>query len=169
MWRCFYDTLGLHGSSDIFSTYVEVFLSRILVVAGWLYFLHVCGGVSEWFRDENLQDSFSPRMWRCFLFSALVTAGEAIFSTYVEVFLTTYQKNKSGAHFLHVCGGVSLSTIQTISRKQFSPRMWRCFFVMQSSFEALLIFSTYVEVFLTRQNAQSLFQNFLHVRGGVSF
>ena len=26
----------------------------------------VCGDVSEWFRDENLQESFSPRMRGCF-------------------------------------------------------------------------------------------------------
>ena len=90
MWRCFRIGDGFAGSGEIFSTYVEVFPSRIQTKTQRFHFLHVCGGVSliynEWFRDEK----FSPRMWRCFQCLIETTLRLAIFSTYVEVFLSLF-------------------------------------------------------------------------------
>ena len=66
MWRCFYAQAVIIRPSSIFSTYVEVFLSPVLHTTGLLNFLHVCGGVSNWFSDLPAEVRFSPRMWRCF-------------------------------------------------------------------------------------------------------
>ena len=48
----------------VFSTYVEVILTTVLVLLTWLGILHVCGG------DPNVDPHiiphwwYSPRMWR---------------------------------------------------------------------------------------------------------
>ena len=50
----------------IFSTYVEVFLESPDFDGEGQNFLHVCGGVSAKYLDEDVERAFSPRMWRCF-------------------------------------------------------------------------------------------------------
>ena len=147
MWRCFHRYFDCLESGQIFSTYVEVFLLLIRLKVLPKYFLHVCGGVSEWFRDENLQDSFSPRMWRCFSCAYVARYVTKIFSTYVEVFLRSVAGMENRLYFLHVCGGVSAAYGFDMRVYGFSPRMWGCFQVSLSASDANAIFSTYVEVF----------------------
>ena len=65
-WRCFLQMLINPNQLEVFSTYVEVFPQQKLLLRDESGFLHIRGGVSEWFRDENLIDSFSPHTWRCF-------------------------------------------------------------------------------------------------------
>ena len=67
MWRCFRDDRGTQTSENIFSTYVEVFLSINVLRLIVLNFLHVCGGVSNRNTKPENKGIFSPRMWRCFL------------------------------------------------------------------------------------------------------
>ena len=47
MWRCFLKTFSGEYFDLIFSTYVEVFLGDIEELQAQIYFLHVCGGVSD--------------------------------------------------------------------------------------------------------------------------
>ena len=70
-------------------------------------FLHVCGGVSAKYLDEDVEHAFSPRMWRCFLSLIEPRQLPNIFSTYVEVFLLPDTVERCRKYFLHVCGGVS--------------------------------------------------------------
>ena len=74
----------------------------------------------------------------------------------------------AGAGFLHVCGGVSQAVRESPRKEMFSPRMWRCFSLAQRSQSLHRVFSTYVEVFLTLEEAYQLDESFLHVCGGVS-
>ena len=53
-------------------------------------------------------------------------------------------------------------------RNRFSPRMWRCFQKAIDYSNLLIIFSTYVEVFLRHLKPRVLPKDFLHVCGGVS-
>ena len=47
MWRCFHPHTPQAQRSDVFSTYVEVFLMVVLFYVVENGFLHVCGGVSQ--------------------------------------------------------------------------------------------------------------------------
>ena len=71
-------------------------------------------------------------------------------------------------HFLHVCGGVSLGVVGEQAQLAFSPRMWRCFHGAIIATPDGVIFSTYVEVFLSWTSLAGVRFNFLHVCGGVS-
>ena len=107
MWRCFSVEEIVDEFSNIFSTYVEVFLVPTVGFAFVANFLHVCGGVSHGHRTVN------------FVF--------VIFSTYVEVFLYRSCSHLLMQNFLHVCGGVSTMSQRGLTNFKFSPRMWRCF------------------------------------------
>ena len=71
-------------------------------------------------------------------------------------------------YFLHVCGGVSRVEFLNTGKSIFSPRMWRCFQHLFSMIPRANIFSTYVEVFLLCLRCSLLYEDFLHVCGGVS-
>ncbi len=168
MWRCFlYDFISYHFV-NIFSTYVEVFPTRAIRADNPHHFLHVCGGVSLFLAISLDSNSFSPRMWRCFLARRTQKATGGIFSTYVEVFPSRLHNHRSAYYFLHVCGGVSITTLRITPQNRFSPRMWRCFCLRLVAEGAGLIFSTYVEVFLRRTALICESTDFLHVCGGVS-
>ena len=70
--------------------------------------------------------------------------------------------------FLHVCGGVSISTRLSVASTCFSPRMWRCFLSGGDKRISGVLFSTYVEVFPGPGISPGAFLPFLHVCGGVS-
>ena len=152
----------------IFSTYVEVFPSNKHLTESRRHFLHVCGGVSvkQVILLRNLK--FSPRMWRCFRCQKPRSWPPIIFSTYVEVFLASALKSQNHVYFLHVCGGVSKDRYSSTGGLEFSPRMWRCFPVLNKEIFVQGIFSTYVEVFLNLLLPTIQRCNFLHVCGGVS-
>ena len=168
MWRCFRVPPRASRSKSIFSTYVEVFLCRILYRLVEVNFLHVCGGVSGRRQDFATNSWFSPRMWRCFLGRIWCSRWYIIFSTYVEVFPYDVFLQRLRIHFLHVCGGVSIPRSAFDRSHWFSPRMWRCFYVSRQSSRWTWIFSTYVEVFLCLSPRREGEENFLHVCGGVS-
>ena len=127
MWRCFQTDDVVTGNTEIFSTYVEVFLRYQADSFLDFYFLHVCGGVSEALIQAIETREFSPRMWRCFSILTVRLNENQIFSTYVEVFLRIERLYVAPCDFLHVCGGVSIKRSVLPRSFEFSPRMWRCF------------------------------------------
>ena len=76
---------------------------------------------------------------------------------------------QSRSCFLHVRGGVSISTGSGVQSSMFSPRAWRCFYHSDTSCCMYAVFSTCVEVFPDFFRLIPVCCGFLHVRGGVSF
>ena len=112
----------------------------------------------------------SPRPWRCFYGGRELENVCDVFSTSVEVFLTSQNPLKNGRFgLLHVRGGVSRNGPLKRGRRRSSPRPWRCFSVRQSNIRFNVVFSTSVEVFLARGQRRQYLRCLLHVRGGVSF
>ena len=148
MWRCFYMANPYAYLCEVFSTHVEVFLILTLGLIAVLSFLHACGGVSSMSLMDIKSVSFSPRMWRCFFPRRMRHSASKVFSTHVEVFLTSDKVSASSASFLHACGGVSWDGRHHGRFREFSPRMWRCFSPSVASCRRGLVFSTHVEVFL---------------------
>ena len=87
----------------------------------------------------------------------------------MEVFPIAIQSLKTKGYFLHVCGGVSSGYLVPFYVDEFSPRMWRCFYKRYRTLYEAKIFSTYVEVFLSRKRRRISRRDFLHVCGGVSY
>ena len=131
-------------------------------------FLHVCGGVSITLIDMANDFGFSPRIWRCFSNALAQPRTIKVFSTYVEVFPARQACRSTRLCFLHVCGGVSEIRSFADLFCPFSPRMWRCFWDEVQGDSWLIVFSTYVEVFLRRALMVYARCRFLHVCGGVS-
>ena len=147
-WRCFLNRLTKLGTTPVFSTSVEVFLTKARSAQTQACLLHVRGGVSIChLRFGNCKRS-SPRPWRCFHVEVLPSECCSVFSTSVEVFPENRHFNSLILGLLHVRGGVSLILIQRNRSKESSPRPWRCF----------------VEVSM----ATNVELGLLHVRGGVS-
>ena len=92
----------------------------------------------------------------------------AVFSTSVEVFLTTKFESQCFCGLLHVRGGVSKAVPGNLIRVLSSPRPWRCFSATSPTDAAFAVFSTSVEVFLSADCAAASSASLLHVRGGVS-
>ena len=65
-------------------------------------------------------------------------------------------------------GGVSATEHHRRRLAMFSPRAWRCFYVVDDEALDAFVFSTCVEVFPIRQTLTLTMKRFLHVRGGVS-
>ena len=129
-------------------------------------FLHVCGG------DPNLPIVsivsiwFSPRMWRWSRPSKRSVVLLSVFSTYVEVIPFFVLGIDYLSSFLHVCGGDPFEAQQGTKEAEFSPRMWRWSSFVSSIKNNLAVFSTYVEVILTRLIKILIMTRFLHVCGG---
>ena len=86
----------------------------------------------------------------------------------MEVFPSQSYPKSDEEDFLHVCGGVSHLQFALAHSYRFSPRMWRCFCFRTVTGNSKNIFSTYVEVFLTKPESLENAVDFLHVCGGVS-
>ncbi len=127
MWRCFYQRKSYRCSWAIFSTYVEVFLNRIIRIFTFTHFLHVCGGVSPAMLESPITHKFSPRMWRCFHRRNEALDCRKFSPRMWRCFREAMQNRHQWEDFLHVCGGVSLGHQSYYGHQQFSPRMWRCF------------------------------------------
>ena len=65
-WRCFLMICVFTATSNVFSTYVEVFPTGGTIKGSILRLLHVRGGVSRGFLVGSLYLRSSPRTWRCF-------------------------------------------------------------------------------------------------------
>ena len=106
-WRCFCDRLPFGTSFYVFSTSVEVFLRFCPILEAQVRLLHVRGGVSNSCDGDEGHRKSSPRPWRCFHSDVCALALVGVFSTSVEVFLSTFGDRSPAS--------------------QSSPRLWRCF------------------------------------------
>ena len=111
----------------------------------------------------------SPRPWRCFCPHLSPKSRSRVFSTSVEVFPPSGAHSTASCRLLHVRGGVSAADRNLDRLPQSSPRPWRCFQLWADFVTHRKVFSTSVEVFLTRAAAGITLHRLLHVRGGVSF
>ena len=147
-WRCFSVPLNDLRYARVFSTSVEVFLVTAGAVTSTSGLLHVRGGVSQQ-RLKALEMALSsPRPWRCFRSPFCLRQGADVFSTSVEVFLSTFGDRSPAS--------------------QSSPRLWRCFPLTNRLRVPTVVFSTSVEVFLESISLCHGLARLLHVRGGVS-
>ena len=105
-WRCFYASKGVAGAGLVFSTFVEVFLTRIRQYRCQFSFLHVRGGVSKVAFIVGTDGTFSLRSWRCFWIVSVKGFERSVFSTFVEVFPNISEYPTLWISFLHVRGGV---------------------------------------------------------------
>ena len=133
---------------SVFSTSVEVFLVVREPVERFLRLLHVRGGVSRHSRSGDFNFWSSPRPWRCFRSPFCLRQGADVFSTSVEVFLSTFGDRSPAS--------------------QSSPRPWRCFHHDPARGVPDGVFSTSVEVFPCEFGRPVNSKCLLHVRGGVS-
>ena len=131
----------------VFSTSVEVFLSRYKSRRNGKGLLHVRGGVSEFLACGRSRCSSSPRPWRCFSVTVSRVSRVLVFSTSVEVFPACGLVRLVLISLLHVRGGVSSSARANSLRSRSSPRPWRCFFERLTRDVSQAVFSTSVEVF----------------------
>ena len=105
-WRCFQGGSHERWRKRVFSTSVEVFLDTMNLNGRKDGLLHVRGGVSldkMWLR---VVPPSSPRPWRCFFPQAVHANDHRVFSTSVEVFLTSKCRSFRATCLLHVRGGV---------------------------------------------------------------
>ena len=89
MWRWSYWLVDLDRVNTVFSTYVEVILVNYHLSISYFRFLHVCGGDPNLFNAMLDKIEFSPRMWRWSWVSPKLISSISVFSTYVEVILTS--------------------------------------------------------------------------------
>ena len=89
-----------------------------------------------------------------------------VFSTYVEVILSTSTLSVVQLGFLHVCGGDPDLSTYFDHVMRFSPRMWRWSYDYAYRSDREVVFSTYVEVILRVLKPTGTLLCFLHVCGG---
>ena len=130
----------------VFSTYVEVILLGIWLVAIHNCILHVCGGDPVNYCKLVVYCLYSPRMWRWSHHQALIVEVGPVFSTYVEVILKKSHHCANSDGILHVCGGDPSQCIASTS--------------------CGVVFSTYVEVILAEDSKGNRQTGILHVCGG---
>ena len=109
MWRCFLLHRSCQEQECVFSTHVEMFLDARLQPHVRFSFLHACGDVSPVFAVAFNNETFSPRMWRCFYDCAALPAERKVFSTHVEMCPQNRLMRLQNLRFLHACGDVSLT------------------------------------------------------------
>ena len=122
-WSQFYWRHVIRNS--VFSTYVEVILLTCVDVKDRKGFLHVCGGDPNNGESYIVPFEFSPRMWRWSWMGETTMKNRIVFSTYVEVILQGIAYEDYFKRFLHVCGGDPIGINSSLCITQFSPRMWR--------------------------------------------
>ena len=94
-------------------------------------FPRVCGDVSEWFRDENLQKSLSPRMRGCFYIREMRIARDAVFPAYAGMLPLLPSMRFFLTGFPRVCGDVSGVYCSSAMPQKFSPRMRGYFYPLK--------------------------------------
>ena len=105
MWRWSWIWDSTVRLFEVFSTYVEVILVSTSGTLASISFLHVCGGDPHLVLMPQDWSKFSPRMWRWSPGRYYLGNAKGVFSTYVEVILTTLKCYLKCLRFLHVCGG----------------------------------------------------------------
>ena len=150
----------------VFSTYVEVILLGIWLVAIHNCILHVCGGDPVNYCKLVVYCLYSPRMWRWSHHQALIVEVGPVFSTYVEVIPPTLAVLPFKPGILHVCGGDPKRVLHELAEVLYSPRMWRWSLSQAFFMPPQKVFSTYVEVILFKTEAFTICLCILHVCGG---
>ena len=104
-------------------------------------------------------------MWRWS--QLLIPAGQAImvFSTYVEMILSSWEFGSVLESILHVCGDDPKGLCTGVYHFAYSPRMWRWSSVIATHFLQDKVFSTYVEMIPCFIISQSMEVSILHVCG----
>ena len=105
-------------------------------------------------------------MWRWSWHKVDATLIINVFSTYVEVILSSSNIYIGIKCFLHVCGGDPKVNVDVRLQSAFSPRMWRWSCSSYIIFPMLNVFSTYVEVIPIASSCLAWLACFLHVCGG---
>ena len=124
------------------------FLDGFCFCRGFDRLPHVGGGVSCDGVAEGTQAVSSPRMWGCFQDDEGLWYFDIVFPTYVGVFLRHSMPQQLATGLPHVCGGFSTTSAKMTSRHGSSPRMWGCFYKKMQVGICLIVFPTYVGVFL---------------------
>ena len=106
MWGCTCWSKNSLFHSRVFPTHVGVYRCERLWQKMADCFPHACGGVPPQFQISESLNSFSPRMWGCTDYIALMERNYEVFPTHVGVYLMIGD---------HQCNKTS-----------FSPRMWGC-------------------------------------------
>ena len=148
---------------------MEVILIKEAGYKPLICILHVCGGdpfPTPCFPSEL---SYSPRMWRWSCSSITSIFSDVVFSTYVEVILSTSTSSVVQLGILHVCGGDPGRLQVSTSIDEYSPRMWRWSWIHEKIKQYFAVFSTYVEVILGSFTLEDLMNSILHVCGGDPF
>ena len=166
MWRWSWDSQRHASGKRVFSTYVEVILSAVLLLLMVMSILHVCGGDPIVPVCGFLIIPYSPRMWRWSHIWNIHCVGSMVFSTYVEVILTNPLRNYHNGSILHVCGGDPKLFDYISLQARYSPRMWRWSRLAGMKMGCLFVFSTYVEVILGKPFPCLCQCRILHVCGG---
>ena len=166
MWRWSLVAWCLFRPHLVFSTYVEVILSRRTSSAIRLGILHVCGGDPLSSPADWAMIWYSPRMWRWSLYKATKKIKGKVFSTYVEVILIPVSGSAYCSSILHVCGGDPLQDGKSYDQDMYSPRMWRWSCLWRTTSQYHWVFSTYVEVILDLLINCLNTRSILHVCGG---
>ena len=110
--------------------------------------LHVCGGDPDYINKRMKQIEYSPRMWRWSPDPSCNSSTWTVFSTYVEVILSSSGTSLCSCCILHVCGGDPCFKPFKPAIWWYSPRMWRWSLEWQIHKRLKNVFSTYVEVIL---------------------
>ena len=133
----------------VFPAYAGMFLNKEQPKGDRDSFPRVCGDVSEWFRDENLQESFSPRMRGCFSASVWPPVRPSVFPAYAGMFPGARRACARPCCFPRVCGDVSSPSEFLQALNEFSPRMRGCFLSGRRALESPHVFPAYAGMFLS--------------------
>ena len=166
MWRWSYRGCTIYCKLNVFSTYVEVIPTVVLISSPHLRILHVCGGDPISILFPLFVNVYSPRMWRWSWSGLLSNSATVVFSTYVEVILKLPAIADDIPGILHVCGGDPQVACHCGWYPRYSPRMWRWSLIGLVAESTTGVFSTYVEVILTWKSFRYSKARILHVCGG---
>ena len=165
MWRWSYCTPFNVFAISVFSTYVEMILRLLTGILVVISVLHVCGDDPFWNLKQFSKPWCSPRMWRWSYSSLNAHSGTLVFSTYVEMILSVTLIFPSTLSVLHVCGDDPKASRLLTVASGCSPRMWRWSYDYDPYLLEVEVFSTYVEMILTRSQFPLTMLCVLHVCG----
>ena len=167
-WGCFDGRKKTAGMRPVFPTYVGVFPATITLMKKAMSLPHLRGGVSNPYYPVKTGTVSSPPTWGCF--PSLTALGEAwfVFPTYVGVFPYIAKPQDSRCGLPHLRGGVSFGNMDASIGIESSPPTWGCFSAFVVAKYSLIVFPTYVGVFLNSASVIVYSASLPHLRGGVS-
>ena len=108
----------------------------------------MCGGDPLSQAINQVEQKYSPRVWRWSLLSDSEAAWKTVFSTCVEVIPSSFKSGQLNFSILHVCGGDPKVLDDKQIEEAYSPRVWRWSHPKMDSWALNAVFSTCVEVIL---------------------